>query len=371
MEERKKINRLLARAARSRYNADMEKDLQSLKTRALTDIKNVQSQETLTAVFLAYFGKSGAYTTLVKELKKIPPSEKPRIGQLANTIKKELEAAIENRKKEFTQEKLSDWLDVTVPGIRPPQGHLHIVTHAIEEITKIFERIGFTRMRYPEVEYEWFAFESLNMPPNHPARDDFETFFIEAPAHPKYGRMVLSPHTSSGQVREMLRAKHPPIRMINIAKCYRPNWDVSHTPMFHQFEGLVVDKGINITHLKGTFEYFAHEFFGPKRKIRLRPFHFQFTEPSFEVDITCDVCEGTGMLTNGEKCRLCKEGWLELGGSGMVHPNVLRAGGIDPEKYTGYAFGWGIERTFMMKEGLKIDDLRLLYSNDIRFLEQF
>ena len=176
--------------------------------------------------------------------------------------------------------------------------------------------------------------------------------------------MVLTPHTSSGQVREMERLSKPPIRMINIAKCYRRQSDVSHTPMFHQFEGLVVDHNIAITHLKGTIDHFVKNFFGPKRQFRIRPYHFQFTEPSFEIDITCDICHGRG-------CRLCKEGWLELGGAGMVHPEVLKSGGLDPKAYSGFAFGWGVERTYMMKSGLKIDDIRLLYGNDIRFLSQF
>ena len=255
-------------------------------------------------------------------------------------------------------------LDITLPGIRPPQGHLHPVTSAIEEISSIFEKIGFIRVRYPEVDWDWYAFESLNMPASHPARDDWETFIVDAPEHPKLGKIVLTPHTSNGQVREMERLGHPPIRMVNIAKCYRRQSDVSHTPMFHQFEGLVIDENINITHLKGTIDYFVKQFFGPNRKSRLRPYHFQFTEPSFEVDVTCDICLGKG-------CKLCKEGWLELGGAGMVHPNVLKAGKIDSEKYTGFAFGWGVERTYMMKSGLKIPDLRLLYSNDIRFLNQF
>lgn len=364
----------------------MEEQLKQLAQTAKKEIENTPDEKALNDLFLSYFGKSGSFTTLAKGLKDLPAEKRPEMGSLVNRTKQEIEQVISVRKQELTGSKLEDWLDVTLPGIRPPAGHLHLVTQAIAEISRIFERVGFTRRRYPEIEWEWFAFSSLNMPENHPARDDFETFFIDAPPHPKYGRMVLTPHTSSGQVREMVRIKKPPIRMINIGKTYRPNWDVSHTPMFHQFEGLVIDKGINITHLKGTFEYFAKEFFGRKRKIRLRPFHFQFTEPSFEVDITCDVCGGTGFVTPQrhlqedllqrasqmeEKCSLCKEGWLELGGSGMVHPNVLKAGNIDPNEYTGYAFGWGIERTYMMKEGLKIDDLRLLYSNDIRFLEQF
>ncbi len=342
----------------------MDNELKALLDNTITQLVNIKDYKQLTALYLDLFGQSGEFTILTKQLKTLPTDQKPKIGFLLNKVKKDLEDAFERQKKEISRGQLSDWLDVTAPGIAPKLGHLHIVSEAISEITRIFERIGFTRMRYPEIDWEWYTFESLNMPANHPARDDFETFFIDIPPSQKFGKVVLSPHTSSGQVREMERVGKPPIRMINIAKCYRPNWDISHTPMFHQFEGLVIDKGINITHLKGTFDYFAKEFFGKERKIRLRPFHFQFTEPSFEVDITCGVCKGGG-------CRLCKEGWLELGGSGMIHPNVLRAGNIDPTVYTGYAFGWGVERTYMMKEGLKIDDLRLLYSNDIRFLEQF
>lgn len=342
----------------------MEQELKILTEKTISEINTVIESGKLTKLYLDLFGQSGKFTALTRKLKTLSSGDKPIIGKLLNQVKKELEEAFEKQKKEIGQEQLSDWLDVTAPGITPKSGHLHIVTQAISEITRIFERIGFTRVRYPEVEWDWYAFSTLNFPPDHPARDDFETFFVDEPPHPKFGKMLLSPHTSSGQVREMERVKKPPIRMINIAKCYRPNWDITHTPMFHQFEGMVIDKGINITHLKGTFEYFAKEYFGKNRKIRLRPHHFQFTEPSFEVDITCGVCNMKG-------CRLCKGGWLELCGSGMVHPNVLRAGKIDPKIYTGYAFGWGIERSFMMKQGIQIDDMRLLYSNDIRFLQQF
>jgi phenylalanyl-tRNA synthetase alpha chain len=208
------------------------------------------------------------------------------------------------------------------------------------------------------------------MPSDHPARDEWETFFMDAPPHAKLGKMVLTPHTSSGQAREMHRGELP-IRMINISKTYRRQIDVSHVPMFHQFEGLMVDKNVSVTHLKGVLDYFAKAFFGPERKTRLRPFHFRFTEPSFEVDISCGICGGTGRLAEGGKCRLCKEGWLELGGAGMTHPNVLKAGGIDPEEYGAFAFGWGVERTMMMKSGVKIDDIRELYRNDLRFLRQF
>jgi phenylalanyl-tRNA synthetase alpha chain len=249
-----------------------------------------------------------------------------------------------------------------MPSKLPKLGKLHMVTHAINEIAEVFEKIGFTRMKYPEVEFDYFAFGALNFPENHPARDDWETFFVDQPESKKYGPMLLTPHTSSGQIREMLSNK-PPIRMINIAKCYRRQIDVSHYPMFHQFEGLVVDKDISITHLRGTIDHFAKSFFGPERVTRLRPYHFQFTEPSFEVDISCNVCNGKG-------CKLCKEGWLEIGGAGMVHPNVLSNCGLDPKVYSGFAFGWGVERTYMMKSGLSVPDIRLLYSSDLRVLSQ-
>lgn len=350
----------------------MEQELKDINRNLQTELKDISDQKSLDNLYIRYFGSSGVLTQLFKKIKDIPSDKRASIGKFINLIKNEAEKLIQVKKTEINQKFLNEDFDVTIPGIDPPKGHLHIVTQAIEEITAIFERIGFTRVRYPEIDWEWYSFESLNMPENHPARDDFETFFIDLPETPKMGKMVLSPHTSSGQVREMERLKsQPPIRMINITKCYRPNWDISHTPMFHQFEGLVVDKGINITHLKGTMDYFAREFFGKERKTRLRPFHFQFTEPSFEVDITCGVCNGKGKLADDSKCRFCKEGWLELGGSGMVHPSVLKAGKIDPDIYTGFAFGWGAERTYMMKSGTKLDDIRLLYGGDIRFLEQF
>jgi phenylalanyl-tRNA synthetase alpha chain len=237
------------------------------------------------------------------------------------------------------------------------------VTQAIEEISSIFSHIGYTRVRYPEIDWDYYAFTALNFPPNHPARDDWETFFINGEPDNKRGKRVLIPHTSTGQIREMEKGKVP-IKMLNIAKCYRRQSDVSHTPMFHQFEGLVIDENISIVNLKGTLDYFVKSYFGEQRRSRIRPYHFQFTEPSFEVDVSCGVCLGKG-------CKLCKGGWLELGGAGMVHPYVLEAGGIDAKKYSGFAFGWGIERVLMMKQGLEIDDLRLLYSNRLEFLEQF
>ena len=350
----------------------MDQKLQELLPKTKKILSDIKSAAALDRLYLKIFGSSGEFTILLKSIPKLPKDERPEIGKLANQLKQELEKIMQNKRYEIEKGQLTEKIDVTFPAVLPPVGHLHIVTQAIEEITGILEKIGFNNRHYREIEWDWYAFESLNMPKNHPARNDFETFYIDAPASAKYGQIVLSPHTSSGQVREMESLKGtPPIRMINITKCYRPNWDLTHTPMFHQFEGLVVDRRINISHLKGTLDYFAREFFGPNRSTRLRPFHFQFTEPSFEVDINCGICLGSGKLENGENCRFCKSGWLELGGAGMVHPNVLKAGKIDPEIYTGFAFGWGVERTYMMKSGTQLDDIRLLYGNDIRFLEQF
>lgn len=334
----------------------------------LSLLKNLADLEKLK---IKYLGRNGIINFLLKGLNKLSVENKKKAGIAINKLKNEFSDQIDQKALElvrFTEE--NSEIDVTLPGKTYLKGSLHPITLAIDEISRIFSRLGFIRASYPEVEWEYFAFESLNMPSGHPARDDFETFFLDVPPDPKLGRMLLTPHTSSGQNREMRRLKTPPIRMINLAKCYRPNLDTTHVPMFHQFEGLCVDRDINITHLKGTLDYFAKEFFGPDREIRLRPFHFQFTEPSFEVDVTCGVCLGTGKV-RGAKCKVCKSGWLELGGAGMVHPYVLKEGGIDPDKYTGFAFGWGVERTFMMKEGLKLDDIRILYNGDIRFLEQF
>lgn len=337
---------------------DMLKKLQDEATQALASVKTADE---LRAFAVAYLGRKGKLTELLKGLASLSLAERKIVGPLANATKQSLAEAVE--KKRATLGGASDsTFDTTLPGIRPPEGHLHVVTQAIAEIEDIFARIGFTRVRHPEVDTDYYAFESLNMPDDHPARDEWETFFVAGQRSSKE-KIVLTPHTSNGQVREMEKGKLP-IRMINIGKCYRRQSDVSHAPMFHQFEGMYIDRDVSIAHLKGVYEYFVHQFFGRDRSYRLRPFHFQFTEPSFEIDISCDVCKGSG-------CRLCKEGWLELGGGGMIHPNVLKAGKIDPKKYSGFAFGWGVERCYMMKEGLKLDDIRLLYKNDLRFLEQF
>lgn len=362
----------------------MEEELIGIKNAALSFILEAEDLNSLEETKLQFLGKSGKLTTTIKEITKVPLEKRPAIGILANEVKKTIEDALLQQQNILSSKKkknILEKIDVTNPGIKPLLGHLHLVTQAIEEISTIFEKIGFSKQKYPEIDWDYYAFGALNFPENHPARDDLETFFIKDIENNKLGKALLSPHTSTGQVREMEQAvvrqkelarqrsktdenNDIRIRMLNIAKCYRRQSDISHTPMFHQFEGLVVNKNISITHLKGTLDYFVKSYFGKKRRSRIRPYHFQFTEPSFEVDVTCGVCLGKG-------CRLCKEGWLELGGAGMVHPNVLKAGGINPKEYTGFAFGWGIERVLMMKEGLEIDDLRLLYSNNLDFLEQF
>lgn len=322
---------------------------------------------------IEFLGTKSELSKLTRQIRLVPAADRGQVGTVVNDVKKSIIDAINNKHVSTIAGPQSNF-DPTIPGILPSEGHLHIVTQAIDEITRIFERISFTRVRHPEADWDWYAFESLNMPASHPARDEWETFFIDYPGRPGNDphkkQIVLTPHTSNGQVREMKKGKLP-IRMINIAKCYRRQIDVSHTPMFHQFEGLYVDHDVSIGHLKGVLDYFVKQFFGPNRKARIRPFHFQFTEPSFEVDVSCGICMGTGRLPNGQACRLCKSGWLELGGAGMVHPTVLKNGGVDTTKYNGFAFGWGVERCFMMKAGTHLDDIRLLYSNDVRFLEQF
>lgn len=346
-------------------------NLDEIEIRFSADLEKTRSLQDLERLTVFYLGRKGVITSLFAALANKPLAQKKKLGVLINLLKQNIVTRLEARRTALDEKSgKKNFFDVTLPGKRRTLGSLHLVTYAIEEIDRIFGRLGFIRMAYPEVEWEYFAFESLNMPVGHPARDDLETFFIDAPPHQSLGRMVLTPHTSSGQVREMKRLGKPPIKMINIGKTYRPNWDASHVPMFHQFEGLCIDKTISIVNLKGTINFFVKEFFGPIRRTRLRPFHFQFTEPSFEVDVTCDLCSGTGVI-EGVKCKLCKSGWLELGGAGMVHSFVLEQGGIDSKKYRGWAFGFGVERVMMMKEGLKIDDIRILYGGDIRFLEQF
>lgn len=329
----------------------MDDELEKLQKKLEAELQKASDNSSLNQIYIRYFGKKGAVNRLLKDAV-AKSKDKKSTGQKVNAAKTQMLSTYRNRKQQLLS--YEETIDITAPARNIPFGHLHVVTQAIAEIAEIFKEIGFVRKSYREVEKDWYAFEGLNMPAGHPARDEWETFFVTED-------VVLTPHTSSGQIREMEKGKLP-IRMINIAKCYRRQVDISHIPMFHQFEGMLVDRDVDIGQLKGTLDHFVKRFFGPKRVTRLRPFHFQFTEPSFEVDVTCGNCFGRG-------CRFCKSGWVELGGAGMIHPNVLKNGGVDLQKYSGFAFGWGVERTVIMRTD--IPDIRLLYQNDMRFLEQF
>jgi phenylalanyl-tRNA synthetase alpha chain len=317
-----------------------------------------------------YLGKNGLFRTLAASTIK-NTNDKKLAGQMLNQLKAQLEKLAST--KTPTRQNFTPEIDFTLPAHPTPRGHLHPITLAIQKIVAIFNQLGFIRVRYPEVDLDENAFTNLNMAPNHPARDEWETFFVTHPGKKTSPapHWVMTPHTSNGQVHELKRLHQPPIRMINISRCYRRQQDLTHTQMFHQFEGLMVDQGVNITHLKGVLDFFAQKFYGPGTKSRIRPFNFKFTEPSFEIDFSCHLCGGTGVLPNGEKCKFCKSGWHEVGGAGMVHPNVLRLNGHDPNKVTGFAFGWGIERTYTLQDDLQINDIRQFYNGNLQFLAQF
>lgn len=340
----------------------MEEKIAKISKVAVEEIGKVTSKTELENLKIKYLGKSGQISNLLEELAKLPLEKRKNAGILINSAKRQIFEALVKTEKGFVEEKVKR-IDVTAPGAKPEIGRLHPITAATREIVSIFERIGFSRGRFPEIDWDWYVFEGLNMPKEHPARDEWETFFLDFPPDKKLGELVLTAHTTNFQLHVMKTDK-PPMRVINVGKSYRRQTDISHTPVFHQFDGLVIDKNLSIGHLKGVLDYFVKSFFGSMRKIRIRPFYFRFTEPSFEVDVTCGVCAGSG-------CRLCKAGWLELGGAGMVHPRVLANGGIDPKVYTGFAWGLGVERVYMMKEDVKLPDIRILYENDIRFLKQF
>lgn len=346
----------------------MQERLRQFKDTFDTDLAVIKTADELEAVRVKYLGRKSAFQDIMRVLKDMSGEERREAGKAANAVKQDIQTALEQKERELERRRYDhlatdERVDISLPGFAWPRGHLHMTTQAIADIQRIFERLGFTRVRHPEVEWEHYAFEVLRIGAEHPARDNWETYFMDAPAHERFGKMILTPHTTNGDVREMERGALP-IRMMNINKTYRRQSDVSHVPMFHQFEGLLVDKGVAVTHLKGLFEHFAKEFFGPDREIRLRPHHFRFTEPSFEIDVSCGLCGGDG-------CRMCKQGWLELGGAGMLHPDVLREGGVNPDVYTALAFGWGVERTASMRSGINIADIRVMYKNDVRFLEQF
>ena len=339
----------------------MREELQALKEQALAELGAVTTPDELKDLRIKYLGKKGELTALLKQMGKLSAEERPVIGQLANEIRAELDKKITDKTKELKEAALNEKLkneaiDVTMPGESVELGHIHPLTAVLNELKDIFIGMGFNIAEGPEVEKDYYNFEALNIPKDHPARDTQDTFYIDE-------NIVLRTQTSPVQIRVMENTE-PPIRIIAPGRVYRSDAvDATHSPLFHQVEGLVVDKGINMADLKGTLEAFAKRLYGEETKIRLRPHHFPFTEPSCEIDVSCFKCGGKG-------CPMCKgEGWIEILGGGMVHPKVLKNGGIDPEVYSGFAFGVGLERLTMFK--YNIDDMRLLYENDLRFLSQF
>lgn len=339
----------------------MREALEKIRSEALAAIAAAQESAALESLRVRYSGKKGELTGILKMMGKLSAEERPKIGQLANDVRAALEAAFTARAAELADRALaaqlkSEAVDVTVPAAPISVGHQHPLTIVINEVRTIFEAMGFETVEGPEVEYDYYNFEALNTPPNHPARDTQDTFYFS-------DNMLLRTQTSSVQVRTMEHRK-PPIRVIAPGRVYRSDAvDATHSPLFHQIEGLLVDEGVTMADLKGALDVFAKGMFGARTATRFRPHHFPFTEPSAEMDVSCFACGGEG-------CRLCKgEGWIEILGCGMVHPNVLRGCSIDPEKYSGFAFGLGVERVALLR--YKIDDMRLVYENDERFLRQF
>ena len=339
----------------------MKEKLEALKQKALSDLEKVGDAAVLEQLRVAYLGKKSELAAILKGMASLSPEERPIIGQLGNTVRNAIEQAFEKAKNHVneleTQKKIqAEALDVTLPASKIDIGNLHPLTKVQSQLEDIFLGMGFTIAEGPEVETDYYNFTALNTPEFHPARYVQDTFYIT-------DKVLLRSQTSTVQVHAMENSK-PPIRVISPGRVYRSDAvDATHSPMFQQCEGLVIDKGITMADLKGTLETFAKAMFGDKTEIRFRPHHFPFTEPSCEVDVSCFVCGGKG-------CSVCKgEGWIEILGAGMVHPNVLRMSGIDPDVYSGFAFGMGIERIVMTKYG--INDMRLLYENDVRFLSQF
>ena len=337
----------------------MKETLARIRTEALEQLQAPDADTE--QIKIKYLGKKGELTAVLRGMGALSAEERPVIGQLANEVRADIEAALAEKVKQAQakalEEKLkAERLDVTMPGKAPEVGHIHPLTQVQRELENIFIGMGFSIVEGPEVELDYYNFQALNIPENHPARDTQDTFYIGE-------NVLLRSQTSPVQVRTMEHQK-PPSRIISPGRVYRSDaLDATHSPLFHQLEGLVVDKGITMGDLKGTLEIFAKKLFGERTQIRFRPHHFPFTEPSAEVDVSCFVCGGKG-------CRLCKgEGWIEILGAGMVHPFVLSNCGIDPEEYSGFAFGLGLERIAMTRYG--IDDIRLFYENDERFLKQF
>ncbi len=339
----------------------MKDRLEQIRQNALAQIEEAGALEKLNDIRVAFLGKKGELTSIMKSMKEIAPEERPAFGQMVNETRSEIEKKMEEMKAELARKAReaqlkAEVIDVTLPAKKSNVGHRHPNTIALEEVERIFVGMGYEVIEGPEVEKDYYNFEALNIPANHPAKDEQDTFYINK-------EFVLRTQTSGTQVHTM-ETQELPIRMIAPGRVYRSDEvDATHSPCFHQIEGLVIDKHITFADLKGTLAEFAKELFGEETKVKFRPHHFPFTEPSAEMDVTCFKCGGKG-------CRMCKgSGWIEILGCGMVHPNVLKMSGIDPEKYSGFAFGVGLERIALLK--YEIDDMRLLYENDTRFLKQF
>ena len=339
----------------------LKEKLESIREAAEQDLKKAGDRQSLEDLRIRYLGKKGELTSILKMMGELSAEERPTMGKLANQVRaridEELTARANELKAQESERRLrEETIDVTMPGKERELGHKHPLSKDLDEIKEIFIGMGFDIVSGPEVEYDYYNFEALNIPKDHPARDTQDTFYIN-------DKILLRTQTSPVQVRVMEKQK-PPIRIISPGRVYRSDAvDATHSPLFHQIEGLVVDKGITFANLKGTLETIIRRMYGENSVVRFRPHHFPFTEPSAEVDVQCFACHGVG-------CRLCKgEGWIELLGCGMVHPKVLQNCGIDPEVYSGFAFGMGLERLVMRK--YSIDDMRLFYENDTRFLKQF
>ncbi len=335
--------------------------IQALQQEALKAVAGVRDAADLERIRLEHLGRRAALSEIISGLGKLSPDERPQVGRAANQAKRAIEAALEDRDRSLESGRLADLaeteaIDVTFPAPPLARGRLHVLTRVQREIESALETLGYQVETGPEVETDWYNFEALNLTKEHTARDGFDSFYL-APD------LLLRTHTSPVQIRAMERRRKPPIYVIAPGRCYRRDAiDASHYPCFTQIEGLAVDRGLTVGDLKGTLLHMVQSLYGQDRQVRIRPSYFPFTEPSFEFDVSCGVCGGTG-------CRTCGgDGWLEVGGCGMVHPDVLRHGGIDPDVYSGFAWGFGIERMAMLKHD--IDDIRLLYENDVRFLEQ-
>jgi phenylalanyl-tRNA synthetase alpha chain len=337
---------------------ETERQVELLQEQALAAIRRAAGTQELEQLRVHYLGRKGALTQILRGLKDLEPENRRRVGNRANLAKEALEEALlqaQSALKEAAARAAHRDIDVTLPGRRRLRGRLHPLNRINREICDIFLHLGFEAVEGPEVELDYYNFEALNLPPDHPARDMQDTYYFN-------DQVLLRTHTSPMQIRVMEK-RRPPVRIIAPGKVYRRDSDMTHSPMFHQVEGLLVDRGVTFADLKGVLTEFVHQMFGPEVSLRFRPSYFPFTEPSAEIDIACVICRGEG-------CRVCKiTGWLEVLGAGMVHPAVFEAVGYDPETYTGFAFGLGVERIAMLKYG--IDDIRLFYDNDLRFLRQF